>query len=262
MFRPILILRVVLITTPAAALALSAPAAVRLAGGQVGLLESWLAAAGLLCPLLALAIAAGRAARRTLRMLAPSAGVPLLAALGLWAIASLPATAVLGAALKGNTHHRALGGATFAVLALVIHVAAALVAWRVTVLVLPRVRRTATRTAFAVVLAAAALLLVVVTLTGGALAEDVKPEMTGSSPIPVLLVDGALALAVTVMASALDVPAARSSDLAWVGGGALVFVMSVGFALAATSPALARRFSYGAPLSGAVAEVIGLSGAP
>jgi hypothetical protein len=119
-----------------------------------------------------------------------------------------------------------------------------------------------TRTAFAVVLAAAALLLVVVTLTGGALAENVKPEMTGSSPIPVLLVDGALALAVTVLASALVVPAARSSDLAWVGGGALVFVMSVGFALAASSPALARRLSHGAPLSGVVAEVIGLSGAP
>jgi hypothetical protein len=262
MSRPILILRVVLITTPAAALALSAPAAVRLAGGQVGLLESWLGAAGLLCPLLALAIAAGRAARRSLRALAPSKGTPLMAAIGLWALASLPATALLGATLKANTHHRPLAGATFAALALVVHVAAAVVAWRVTVLVLPRVRRASTRTAFAVVLAATALLLVVVTITGGALAEDVKPEMTSAARIPILLVDGALAFAVTALASALDVPKGTSADLAWVGGGALVFIMAIGLALTATSPALARRFDTRAPLSGAMAEVIGLSGSP
>src|SRR5262249_50598997 len=118
MSRPVLIGSEVLVATPAAALAASVPAALRLANDPAGFFECWLATAGLLCPLLALSIAMSRVARRAARGLAPSAGIPFLFGLALWALASLPATAVLGAMLKANTHHRALAGATFAVLAL------------------------------------------------------------------------------------------------------------------------------------------------
>src|SRR5206468_3824085 len=67
MSRPVLIAPEVLLATPAAALLASVPAAFRLAGGQVGFFEGWFAAAGLLCPLVVLLVAAARGARRAVR---------------------------------------------------------------------------------------------------------------------------------------------------------------------------------------------------
>src|SRR5262249_44685938 len=151
----------------------------------------------LVCPLVALSIAAARGARRTLRAMAPSAGVPLLVGSSIWALASLPVTAVLGAMLKANTHHRALAGATFAVLALVVQIASALVAWRVTSLVLPRVRRSSKRTIAALGLGGAGLVLFAITLTSAALAQDAAPAASSAAALPALIVDGAFALVAT-----------------------------------------------------------------
>ena len=162
MSRPVLIAPALLATTPAAAIALSIFGAFRLSGETIGFFEAWLAVAGLFCPLLALLVASARVVRRTMRTYAPSAGVPLVVGAALWALAALPATAVLGAMLKANTHHRALAGATFAALALVVQVGSALVAWRMTSLVLPRVRRASTRATVTLILGAAALVLFVV----------------------------------------------------------------------------------------------------
>jgi hypothetical protein len=266
MSRPLLIGSAVLVTTPAAALAASVPAAVRLASEQAGFFECWFATAGLLCPLFALSIAAARGARRAARTMAPSLGVPFLVGVLIWALAAMPVTAVLGAVLKANTHHRALAGATFAALALVVHLGAALVAWRITVLVFFRVRpprrQPSARTFVALVLGASALVLVAVSLTSAALAQDSGAPAQAPSPIPALLVDGAFVFVVTAVAAMFDIPAERRVDFAWVGSGALVFVAAIGLVLVARSASFARMIVEGAPVAGTVAGAVGLSPDP
>ena len=262
MSRPVLIAPALLATTPAAAIALSIFGAFRLSGETIGFFEAWLAVAGLFCPLLALLVASARVVRRTMRTYAPSAGVPLVVGAALWALAALPATAVLGAMLKANTHHRALAGATFAALALVVQVGSALVAWRMTSLVLPRVRRASTRATVTLILGAAALVLFVVTLAGAALADGAGPPASSAARVPALLVDGALALGVAAFAGFVDVPSDRSHEARWMGGGALVFIVSVGVALAWRNPSIARDVPSRAPLAGMVADLIGLSPDP
>jgi len=259
MSRPVLIPSEVAVATPAAALLASVAAAWRMAGEQVGFFESWFAAAGLLCPLLAVLIAATRAARRTVRTLAPGGATALLVGAALWALVSLPVTAVLGTLLKANTHHRALAGATFAVLALVVHVGAALFAWRITALVLPHVRRPAARTFVAMVLGAGALVLFAVTLTSAAMAQDPSAASTSAAAIPALLVDGALVLVATGVAAMVEIPLKRRTDISWLGAGVLVFVTAVGLVLVMRSAALARAAVGRAPIVGAVAEAVGLS---
>jgi hypothetical protein len=204
-------------------------------------------------------IAAARVARRAVGTMAQAGGLSLLVGVALWALASLPATAILGAVLKANTHHRALAGATFATLALVVHVGAALVAWRITSLVVPRVRRPSPRTLAALALGAGALVLFAVTLTGAALADAPSGASGSAAAIPAMLVDGALLLFATAVAAAIDVPTKRRTDVSWLGGGALVFVTAVGLVLVARSPALARALVGHAPVAGAVVEAIGLS---
>jgi hypothetical protein len=172
---------------------------------------------------------------------------------------SLPATAVLGALLKANTHHRALAGATFAVLALVVHLGAVLIAWRMTVLVLPRLRQPSARTLAALVLGGGALVLVGVTLASAALAQDTKGAASSAADVSALLVDGAFVVAATAAAAMFDIPFKRKSDVGWLGGGALVFLTAVGLVLAARSPSLAHAVVGHAPFSGAVAEAVGLS---
>jgi hypothetical protein len=285
MSRPVLIGSEVLVGTPLAALFASVPAALRLANERAGFLECWFAAAGLLCPLLALSIAAARGARRAARTMAPSAGVPFLVGAALWALAALPATAVLGAVLKANTHHRALAGATFAVLALLVHLGAALVAWRIAALIFSRARRAAppaevrpasggedrphtrpsgapARTFVALVLGAGALVLVAVVLVGAAVAEDPSAAATSAAAIPALLVDGAFVFVATAVAALIDIPAQRRADFAWLGSGALVFVSAIGLVLVGRSPSLAQTVAGRAPVAGVVAQAVGLSPDP
>jgi hypothetical protein len=245
MSRPVLIGSEVLVATPAAALVASVPAALRLANENAGFLENWLAAAGLLCPLFALSIAAARGARRASKNIARGGFAPFLVGAVLWALVSLPATAVLGAVLKANTHHRALAGATFAALALVVHLGAALVAWRVTVLVFARVGRPAGS-------------YVTMALGGGVLALCVL-LLAAATPLPALLVDGAFAFIATAAAALLDIPVERRADYAWVGSGAIVFVAAIGLVLVGRSPSLAQSVVGQAPVAGTVAEAVGLS---
>jgi hypothetical protein len=250
----------VLLATPAAALVIAVPAGLRLAGEQGGFFEAWFAVAALVCPLVALGISIARGARRSLHTLAPSAGVPLFVGAALFALMSLPATAILGAMLKANTHHRPLAGATFATFALVVHGVAAIVAWRVTVLVLPRLEKQGARTALAVALAAVGMVLVLFTVFRGTSAHDV--QAAGSTDLPSLLVDGALGLAAAAVAGVLDVPMSKASAGSWIGAGALLFVAVIGVVLAARSPTLARRIADRAPLAAVVGEVIGLPSRP
>jgi hypothetical protein len=260
MSRPILIVPEVLLATPVAALVASVPAALRLVTDRSGFFEAWFAVAGLLCPLLLLGIAIARGARRTLHTLAPDAVVAMFVGASLWALASLPATAILAALLKATTHHRPLGGATFATFALAVHAASALFAWRVTALVLRRFRPAA-RTGLAVVLALAALVLVFITVSGGASANDAQPASGSAAHLPALLVDGILALAAAAVASVLDVPEGKASAASWLGAGALAFVALAGVVVAARSPSVAGRLADQAPLAGVVGDAIGLASA-
>ncbi len=255
MSRPVLISSDVLVSTPLAALVASAPVALRLANEHTGLLEAWFAVAGLLCPLLAVTIIAFRMARHALAALAPSGSTPLLVAAALWALLALPMTAAVGTVLKANTHHRALGGATFAALVLLVCLGAALVAWRATALAFSRVTRPSIRTAIALALGAAALVLLLAMVAGGALAAPAEAGV--NARIPSLLVDGAVAFVVATAVSIVDLRAKRSP---WIGAGALIFVSSVGLVLVARSPSLARSIASEAPLAGSVAGMLGLAG--
>jgi hypothetical protein len=259
MSRPLLIPSEVLVAAPAAALVAAAPAGFRLAGDRFGFVESWFAAAGLLCPLVVLLVAAARGARRAVRAMAPQTRMAIVAGAALWALVSLPATSVVGAVLKANTHHRALAGATFAVAALVVQLGATLVAWRITALVFPRLRRPAARTFVAFALGAGALVLVAVSLTRAALAQDASGAASSAVDVTALLVDASFVFVASGAAALLRVPAERRSDAAWLGGGALVFVTAVGLVLAGRSPSLARAVVVHAPLAGAFAGAVGLS---
>jgi hypothetical protein len=249
----------VLAAAPAAALVVSLPGALRLASDSVGFVEAWLATAGLACPLLALLIGGSRAARRAVLAVSPAAGVPLLAGTALWALAALPATAVLGAILKANTHHRALAGATFGALALAIHAASALVAWRLTALVLPRIRRKPTRNLVVMGLSLSAIVVTVASLASAALADGAPPPASAAAGLSALLVDGSLVLAAMAVAAFLDVPESRSYEASCLGSGALVFVTAVGLALTWRSPSLGREVSTSAPVAGVAAGAVGLS---
>jgi hypothetical protein len=260
MSRPILIEPEVLVTAPIAALIVAAPAPFRSPFASHGTLECWLAAAGLVCPLLVVAIAIARGARRGVRAVAPGAAMSFVVGASLWAIVALPSTIALGAFLKVNTHHRALGGATFAVFALALLLGAALVAWRATALVLARVPSASIHRAFAVLFGAAALVLVGATVAAAALAQD-APEAAGATvDASAWLVDGALAFATTALAAFFDLPRQRWSDATWMGSGVLVFLMAIGVGLMYRSPLLARAVAEAAPLAGAVAEPLGLAG--
>lgn len=261
MSRPILILPEVLLATPAAALVIAVPAGLRLAGEQGGFFEAWFAVAALVSPLVALGIVIARGARRSLDTLAPSAGIPLFVGAALFALMSLPPTALLGAMLKANTHHHPLAGATFATFAIVVHAVAAIVAWRVTVLVLPRFERHGARIALAVALGALAMVLVFLTVSRGAAPYDVQTG-AGSLEVPSLLVDGALGLAAAAVAGVLDVPVSKASAVSWIGAGALLFVAVIGVVCASRSPSLARRIADRAPLAAVVGDVIGLPSRP
>jgi choline-sulfatase len=258
--RSVLIVPEALFATPAAAVVAALPAAVRLSGERGHLVEAWLVVAGLLCPIFAASIVATRAARRGFSVLPPESRTSLFVGAGLWALLSLPAMAALGAWLKAHTHHRGLGGATFALLALAACAMTALIAWRVTTGVLSRVRRDSTRGALALAIGLAALVFLVAAAARAALGDGVAPRPVGAERLAALLLDGGLAVVATAAAAALDLAPRRSSAALQLGAGATVFVLAVGVALAVRSPALRRDLHDRAPLASSVGQTIGLSG--
>src|SRR5688572_3009027 len=118
--RSVLIAPAALLAGPIAALVASAPAAARVADDRIAFLAAWPAIAGLVGVPIAGLIAAMRLARRSLGDRTPSSASALLWGMAVWLCLSLPAQATLAALLKATTHHRALGGATFGALALVL----------------------------------------------------------------------------------------------------------------------------------------------
>jgi len=258
MSRSILIAPVALLAAPIAALIASAPAAARVADERIAFLAAWPAIAGLVGVPLAGLIAAMRLARRSLVDRKPSSAAALLWGAGIWLCLSLPADAALGTVLKATTHHRALGGATFATFALVLNALAVLAAWRFTVSVLPRLPPRAKSKEFALVVALAAGTVVLVAVIFGALGAGGPPDAALADRVYALLVDGSLAVAATAFAALWDVPPQRAPMASWGGAGGLALLGGVALSSLVHSPNLSKRVVEQAPFAAAIGQTVGL----
>jgi hypothetical protein len=249
--RPFLITPEALLLGPLAALVVAAPAAVRVAAGGYSLGLSWLATAGLLAIPATLAIAAARLARRSLGPYALPYARSLVA---VWALVSVPADALLASVLMSATHQRALGGITFAVLALATNAAAFLAGLRARQVVASMPRERAARAANA--LGGLALLMVVAVVALAVVAGH--PYGPGYHHRAVLL-DACLAVAAGATAVALDLPQRRTGGAVMAGGGGAIALVVVAFLLLVRSPGLAREVSEQMPLVASMGEVLGLA---
>ena len=258
MSRSILIAPAALVAAPFAALLSSVPAAARVADPRIAFLAAWPVIAGVVAVPLAAFIAALRLARRSLDDRAPSAAAALLWGSAVWLAVSIPADAVLVAVLKATTHHRALGGVTFAVFGLVANALAVLAAWRFTSSVLPRLSAPSRKKEFAlvVVLGAGAFVLFVVVVSG--LVAGGPADASLVDRILALLVDGTLAVAATSLAAMWDVPLKRSNVATWSGAGGLALLAAVSLSSLLQSPTLAHRLVEQAPFAAAVGQTVGL----
>ncbi|HMJ56649.1 MAG TPA: hypothetical protein VK540_31490 [Polyangiaceae bacterium] len=256
--RSVLIAPAALMAGPIAALIASAPAAARVADDRIAFLAAWPAIAGLVGVPLAGLIAAMRLARRSLGDRKPSSAAPLLWGAGVWLCLSLPADAVLATVLKATTHHRALGGATFAALALVVNGLAALGAWRFTVSVLPRLSSRARSKDFALVVALSAGLLILAAVIIGALGAGGPADASLADRVYALLVDGSLAVAATALAALWDVSPRRAQLASWSGAGGLALLGSIALSSLVQSPNLSRRVVEQAPFAAAIGQTVGL----
>ena len=260
MSRSVLIAPVALAAAPLAALIASAPAAARVADERIAFLAAWPAVAGLVGVPLAGLIAAMRLARRSIGDRKPSSAAALLWGGAVWLCVSLPADAFLAAVLRATTHHRALGGATFATFALIVNGVAVLAAWRFTASVLPRLSPRARSKDFALVVTLGAGLLVLATIILAALGAGGPPDATLAFRMEALLVDGSLAIAATVLAALWDVPPARAQTAAWGGAGGLALLGSIALSSLVQSPNLSKRVVEQAPFAAAIGQTVGLGG--
>jgi hypothetical protein len=257
--RSVLIAPVALFAAPIAALVASAPAAARVADEHIAFLAAWPAVAGLVGVPLAGLIAAMRLARRSVGDRKPSSAAALLWGVGIWLCLSLPAHGVLAAVLRATTHHRALGGVTFATFALLVNGLAVLAAWRFTVSVLPRLPPRARSKDFALVVTLGAGMLVLAAILLAALDQGGPPDAAFADRVDALLVDGSLAVAATILAALWDLPPARAQMASWGGAGGLALLGSIALSSLVQSPNLSRRVVEQAPFAAAVGQTVGLN---
>ncbi len=133
-----------------AALVASAPAALRADVAPARAFGAWLVVAALLTPALVVAVLLVGAARRAWSALLGERALAAAVGVALWAALAAPVYARLGSLLQATTHHRALGGATFALAAVAVGLALAAVAARVVASVAARVHAPSARGALAV----------------------------------------------------------------------------------------------------------------
>jgi hypothetical protein len=259
MSRSILIAPVALMAGPIAALIASAPAAARVADERIAFLAAWPAIAGLVGVPIAALIAALRLARRSLGDRTASSASALLWGAAVWLCLSLPAHAALAALLKATTHHRALGGATFAMFALILNGLAVLAAWRFTVSGLPRLSPRARSKDFALVVALAAGMVVLSAVIVGAVGAGGPPDAALADRVYALLVDGTLAVAATALAALWDVSPQRAHIASWGGASGLALLGSVALSSLVQSPNLSKRVVEQAPFAAAIGQTVGLS---
>ena len=257
--RSILIAPAALMAGPIAALIASAPAAARVADDRIAFLAAWPAIAGLIGVPLAGLIAAMRLARRSVDDRPPSSASALLWGAAVWLCLSLPADAALAAVIKATTHHRALGGATFAAFALAVNAFAVLAAWRFTVSVLPRLSSQKKSKDYALLIAITCGMLVLAAVIIAAIAAGGPPDAALADRAYALLVDGSLAVAATAFAALWDVPPRRAHVASWSGAGGLALLGSIALSSLVQSPSLSRRVVEQAPFAAAIGQTVGLS---
>jgi hypothetical protein len=255
MSRSILILPESLAMGLFAAAVASIPAAARVGKGSVGLLPAWFAVAGLLAGPFVTSIGAARLARRWLGV------VPARAKLGLalWALAwagiSFPVEAIFGSILKANTHHRALGGTTFAAVALAINLGALIGGYRLSVFVLPFALRSPRVSRWGIISAIVTVIVIVTLATAGVVAADIPTDPTLSYYSTAVRLDAVLAVVAATAGVLMDVSIPRQHSVAWICGGSLVALVAIGFASLVHWPALAREVGDRAPLAGTLGQI-------
>ncbi len=221
------------------------PTAIRTAGSGGSFPEGLLAGAAVLAPILVASLGLARAAGRGFRGIT---GTPVprgaVLAIALWIGLAVPAMAGLGAVLKATTHHRGLGGATFAVFGAVLVAGLAVVAHRVVALGQAFAARGARPwiPAFAItVIASLPLLLAAAPLAGHGGGE-------GAGAVRAAVVDGAIAIVASLLVASLHLPASVERVARLAGVPAAVIVLLAGVQRVESSPALAKAMRAGGGL--------------
>ena len=237
-----------------AAIVASLPAAVRISSAGPSFLGAWLACAALTALPLAVAVGVGRTARRAWLELAEGDGRPIAVGVAIWVALCLPAFAILGSVLRTVTHHRALGGVTFAILAIALAVVAAITAWRVVTFALDLLARRPLRRVPMLSAALILFALVLATPAGRTLPTTGLGIAALSPAARAALVDGGLALVAAVLAVAVDIAPEWRKRFAMAGGPVLALLVAAGGLCMAQSPALFRAVAHEGALAGPIAD--------
>jgi hypothetical protein len=255
MSRSILILPEALAMGLLAAVVASIPAAARVAEGSGDLVPAWFAVAGLLAGPFVMSIAAARLARRWLGVVPPRAKLGLALWALAWAAISFPVEAAFGAVLKENTHQRALGGTTFAAVALIVNLGALIGGYRIALLALPSASRYPRLSRWGTGLVLIMLILLLTLAAAGAVAADIPTDPSLSYYSGAVRLDAALAVVAATAGVLMDVSRPRGYGVAWIAGGSLVAIVAVGFASLVHWPRLAREVGDRAPLASTLGQL-------
>lgn len=228
-----------------ASLVAAIPAAIRIANADAGASGArvWLAlAAGAVLPAAA-SVAILRGARGGLRAFGGDGGGARTFGFGLWLVATFATLVLYGGVLRATTHHHALAGVTFALGALVIAGASALLVGRFVA-----IAQTQSPGARTVLFGVLTFVVTFVLIGGAAPAARVILPRTGG-----LLLDG-LAFAIAV-AFASQATFADRRALAFLGPPVAASVLAFGFAIVHISPTLADAIHERAPLFAATTDL-------
>ncbi|HEX7662907.1 MAG TPA: hypothetical protein VF407_00275 [Polyangiaceae bacterium] len=220
------------------ALLASAPAALRMDDVP----GAWLSLAAIELLPLALAIFVFRHARVGLKAYAGERAQERSLTVALWLSATVVVFSLLGAVLRATTHHHALAGVTFAIVALVASVALIPASARIVDIALGWLQKGArARLVVAFVLLATMFGLVVLRLV-----HAVPPEATLSPKASSDVVDLFTFAVVAILASTPQIAGRRM--LALIGPPAAVALLAVGIPRLVSSPTLAAGIAERGPL--------------
>jgi arylsulfatase A-like enzyme len=228
------------------ALLASVPTALRTAVAGGDFASGLLIGAGVLLPIVVLALVLTRASKRGFRQLVGAESPrAIVFGLALWIGVALPLLMALGAVLKSTTHHRGIAGATFGVLGLIIVGVAAILAERLLNLGHRLVERGLPPWIPAAFAAAVGVLpFLVVAAPLGRHGED-----GGGTAVRAAIVDGAIIFVATALAATMDL-GGLLVRLARVVGLPLALLVFLGAGVRLEfSPPLGRAFKAGGGLA-------------
>lgn len=226
--------------------AASLPAVIRMgdAGSALRAFEQWSVLSALAMPVALLFVVVVRRASVGLRILAGNrARVFALGALW-WSVVELGLLSIVGTVLRKTTHHHALAGVTFAIVALFSGVILAVIAWRTTQ-TLARGGNNLQRLGL-VIATTAALVAIVLVGVRMSRADGLHPTAA--------LVDVLSLAVISALASSRAVSHVR--PMAVVGIPAALLVGVLGFAVLRTTPTLRAPLTEAAPVHAFVVEVL------